>query len=434
MMLASAQPPAVPSGAIQGDVKDASGSAVVGAIVTLETAVSTGARTTVADEAGSFRFSAPEPGNYKIAIAASGFAPWTANVVVASGENQPSVSAVLQVATVSSTMDVTLPPHELAAEQLKAEEKQRILGVFPHYLVTYDSNAAPLTAAQKFHLGWKTLVDPETFLSTGLSAGIEQARNNYPEFGQGTEGYAKRFGAAYANRVGHVVIGHVLTQAVFRQDPRYFYKGTGTFGSRMLYAIGTAFVSKGDNGRWQPDYSDVVGGLAAEEISSLYYPQSSRTGLRLFHNVLEGFGGRAGGHLMDEFVLRHLTTHVRRGAASASQTILREGTPVSLISVEDLSSKTAADAGPIAFVLSSDIRVAGAVVAKVGSKAEGHASYANGVALERVRLKLGDTEVPLRSTQLRAAAAPLEYHRLEDSGRIAILLYVAQDLPLPLAH
>jgi hypothetical protein len=143
-------------GAIQGAVKDSSGSAVAGAIVTLETAASTSQRTAITDQAGAFRFSAVEPGNYKITIAASGFAAWTTNVAVASGDdNPPLLSAVLQVAAASSSVNVTLPQHELAAEQLKTEEKQRLLGVLPDFFVSYAQDAAPLTAAQKFHLGFK---------------------------------------------------------------------------------------------------------------------------------------------------------------------------------------------------------------------------------------------------------------------------------------
>ncbi len=196
-------------------------------------------------------------------------------MAVGPGDNPPLQPAVLQVAGTFSSMNVTLPKQELAAEQVKAQEKQRLLGVFPDFFVSYEPNPAPLTAAQKFQLGWRTIVDPVTFFSTGLAAGIEQARKNYPEFGQGTEGYAKRFGAQYADRVSGVIIGHVVMQSIFHQDPRYFYKGTGTIRSRAFYAIGTAFVRKGDNGHWQPDYSDVLGGAAATELSSLYYPATS---------------------------------------------------------------------------------------------------------------------------------------------------------------
>jgi hypothetical protein len=424
------------SASIHGAVTDASGAVVAGAVVTLGGAATIVKRTTVTDAAGSFHFATIEPGNYSIVIAADSFSPWTAtDVVVHAGENPPLLSAVLQVAPASSKVDVTLPQKELAAEQLKVEEKQRLIGIFPHFFVSYDPNAAPLTASQKFQLGWKSIVDPIAFLSTGAGAAISQARNSDNQFGQGTEGYAKRFGARYADRVSGVIIGHVVTQAVFRQDPRYFYKGTGSIRSRVLYAFATAFVCKGDNGHWQPDYSDVVGGVAAGEISTLYYPASSRTGLRIFHGVLLDFGGRAGHHLMEEFVLRKLTTHVPKTAALPPAPTLREGTPIPLISVDELGSKTAADAGPIAFVLASDIQVGGTTVAQAGSKAWGLVSYASGpsgdvgathVSLDRVRLKLGSAEVPLRSTQARGGAGALQYRRLDDSGRIAIVLYVAE--------
>ncbi len=246
--LAFAQPAGAP-GAIGGTVTDESGAVVAGAIVTLATAASAGQRTASTDPAGSFRFSGVDPGNYKIAIACPGFALWTAKVAVGSAGAPASLSAVLRVAEASSSATVTLPPHELAAEQIKAEEKQRVLGVFPDFFVSYVPNAAPLTAAQKFQLAWKTLTDPAVLIGTAVGAGIGQARNVNPEFGQGAEGYATRFGTQYADHVGSLIIGHVVMQTIFHQDPRYFYKGTGGIRSRALYAIGTAFVRKGDNGQ-----------------------------------------------------------------------------------------------------------------------------------------------------------------------------------------
>jgi len=435
---AFAQSPAADAD-FQGTVKDGSASSVAGAIVTLETAGSTEQRTAITDQTGAFGFSALEPGKYKLTIAAFGFDVWTAaSVAIGPGNNPPLQPAVLQVAGMFSSMNVTLPKQELAAEQVKAEEKQRLLGVVPDFFVSYEPNPAPLTAAQKFQLGWRTIVDPVTFFSTGLAAGLEQARNHYPEFGQGAEGYAKRFGAQYTDRVSSIIIGHVVMQSIFHQDPRYFYKGTGTIRSRALYAIGTAFVRKGDNGHWQPDYSDVLGGAGATELSSLYYPATSRPARRLVDDMLLGFGGRAIHNLLHEFVLREITTHVPK-TVGLSQRILLEGTPVALISTEDWSSKTAASGGPIALVVASDLHVDGVILAPLGSKAWGKANFANGsgsedapthVGLERVILTVGNTDVPLRTTRLRADGA-LEYHRVENSGRVAMVLYVAEDVPLP---
>jgi Carboxypeptidase regulatory-like domain len=305
------------SGSIRGSVQDPSGAMVAGAVVTLEGAGSDQQqRTTITDSAGEFRFFAVAHGTYKLTITASGFAVWTAeNVTPVIDENPMPILAALRVAPASTAVNVSLPPHELAAEQIKAEEKQRVLGVFPNFFVTYEPNAAPLTARQKFDLGWKTFFDPVPVVFSGVGAGIQQARKSYPEYGQDVEGFSKRFGANYADRVDDVLIGHVVMQSVFHQDPRYFYKGTGSFGSRALYAIATAFVAKGDNGHWQPAYSDVFGGMGSYGISTLYRLGTSRPGPRLEHTILLDFAGRAPHNLLEEFVLHKVSTHVPKSDA-----------------------------------------------------------------------------------------------------------------------
>lgn len=430
----AAQTAPVP-GTIRGTVTDASGSVVEAAIISLQAAESTAQRITLTDQTGSFHFSAVEPGAYALTVTAAGFTDRKTQVSVVPGENAPIPPVVLQIAPAISKVDVGLPPHELAVQEVHAEEKQRLLGIFPNFYVSYEPNAAPLTAAQKFQLGLRTLIDPEVILGNAIGAGIEQWHNTDRQFGQGMEGYSKRFGADYATSATHVLIGHTLTQSVFHQDPRYFYKGTGSFGSRLLYAIGTAFAAKGDNGHWQPDYSDILGGLAAGEISTVYYPATSRPGLRAFHGFLLGFSGRASSHLMQEFIYRKLTTHVPKMLAR-SQPILRDGIPVSLFSVEDLRSATPQSARPVTLVLAKDMEVGGVIAAKAGSKVTGQVTSAAGsldsmhLSLDNVHLKIGETDVPLRSTPHKAGADVLEYHWLEDTGRIVLVLYVARDVTL----
>ena len=143
----------------------------------LQAAGSTAQRTTLTDQTGSFHFSAVEPGAYTLTITAGGFADWKTKVSVVSGENPPLPPVVLQIAPAISKVDVGLPPHELATQQVHAEEKQRLLGIFPNFYVSYDRNAAPLTAAQKFQLGLRTIIDPEVILGNAASAGIEQWHN-----------------------------------------------------------------------------------------------------------------------------------------------------------------------------------------------------------------------------------------------------------------
>lgn len=400
----------------------------------LQPAGAASGRTSITDQDGAFRFTLVQPGAYSLTIVALGFSDRKLDVAVAAGENVELPPTALQVAPAKSTVEVGLSQKELAVEQVHQEEKQRVLGIFPNFLVTYQQDAAPLTAAQKLQLGWKTIVDPEVLVATPLIAGIEQARNSYPEFGQGMEGYGKRLGAAYADRVTGVFVGRIVTQTIFHQDPRYYYKHDGSFGARLLYAIGTAFVSKGDNGHWQPDYSDVIGGMAAAEISTLYYPASSRTGLRLFHNVLLGFGGRAANHILQQFVFSQVTTHMPKVAAHL-KLVLPEGIPVELISVEDL--KSGSGTRQVTFVLAKNIEVDGVVVAKEGSKARGEVNTTSlppgdreavGISIEHVSLEAGKTGVPLRGSPKKGEAAALQYHWVEDTGRIEVTLYAAQNV------
>ena len=108
-------------------------------------------------------------------------------------------------------------------------------------------------------------------------AGIEQAQNHFSGYGQGAEGYGKRFGAGYADTVAGTFIGGAILPSLLKQDPRYFYKGTGSKPSRFRMRIANALICKGDNGRWQTNYSNILGSLAAGGISNLYYPSKIAT-------------------------------------------------------------------------------------------------------------------------------------------------------------
>ena len=144
---------------------------------------------------------------------------------------------------------------------------------------------------------------------TGATAGLQQADNTFSGYGQGAQGYGKALWSGYADNFIGTMLGGAILPAVFKQDPRYFYKGTGTTRSRILYAIANAVVCKGDNGHWQFDYSGIGGSLAAGGISNLYYPASSRDGVTLtFENTALGIGPEAAaGNLLQEFVIKKLT-------------------------------------------------------------------------------------------------------------------------------
>jgi hypothetical protein len=243
-------------------------------------------------------------------LSAPGFGTQTQSGVLQPGEEHVVSPVQLAVAT-TVEVNVTQTREEIADEQIRVQEKQRLLGVVPNYYVSYVPDAVPLNTRQKFQLGWKFAFSPFSLAIAGFSAGIEQATDSYSGYGQGAQGYAKRLGATYADFVSGTFFGGAIFPALLKQDPRYFYKGTGSKRSRFFYAVANAVICRGDNGHWQPSYSNVLGSLAAGSVSNLYYPASDRNGVALtFENTLIGIGGSAASAVFQEFFSKKLTPHV----------------------------------------------------------------------------------------------------------------------------
>ena len=304
------QPDQQSLGSISGTIVDKTGAVVVGARVTLTHADQSPAQQVLSGAYGEYSFVNVVPGTFRITITAEGFTTQTSSGTLHSGEVYLAPVSTLAPASVTSEVRVTVPPNEVAQEQVKAQEKQRVLSVIPNFYVSYVSNAAPLTPKLKFRLAWRTMIDPVTFALTGIGAGVQQAQNDFSGYGQGVEGYAKRFGASYADDVTSTFIGSALLPTLLKQDPRYFYKGTGSTRSRTLYAIASAVICKGDNQRWQPNYSAILGGLASGGISNLYYPAKDRGAALVFESTLIGTGETAVINLFQEFVVKKFTSHV----------------------------------------------------------------------------------------------------------------------------
>lgn len=295
------------SGSISGTVVDKDGAVVPNATIVLTSGAFTSQLRSGGD--GSFGFTNVSAGPFELTISSSGFATQTKSGVLQPGESFVLPPIQLVVAT-SIEVNVTKTREEIAEEQIHVEENQRIFGVFPNFYVSYLPDAVPLDTRQKFQLGWKSVIDPVSFGVVGIIAGVEQATNRFSGFGQGAQGYGKRYGAAYADMVSGTFIGSVILPSVLKQDPRYFYKGTGTRKSRFFYALASAVICKGDNGHWQPNYSNMLGSLAAGGLSNLYYPASDRNGVGLtFANGLIGIAGSGMGAVIEEFFLRDLTHH-----------------------------------------------------------------------------------------------------------------------------
>jgi Carboxypeptidase regulatory-like domain len=298
---------------IRGVVESKDGEVYEGARVAL-TLAGPGApliKTQATGSDGAFSFSDVPPGAFKLAVSSDGFATQTLSGILQPGENYNAQTIVLFMTTATSEVQVTASQRDIEVEQFHEEVQQRVLGIIPNFYVTYAPNAPPLTTRQKYVLAWKSSIDPVAWVAAGGFAGVEQAENSFSGYGQGAQGYAKRFGASYADAFIGTMLGGAILPSVFKQDPRYFYKGTGTVRSRVAYAIANAVICKGDNGHWQFDYSGIMGSLAAGGIANLYYPAKNRDGVGL---TLEESGlgvvSTAIGNIFQEFVVRKLTPKV----------------------------------------------------------------------------------------------------------------------------
>jgi Carboxypeptidase regulatory-like domain len=296
---------------ISGTVLDVNGGMVLGAQVTFVALDPPVSRTTMSDDQGQFSFPGLASGKFRFTVAATGFEPYASSeIVLYPGEKLILPEIRLSPAATTTDIHVSVTQVEIATEQVKVQEQQRVLGIFPNFYSSYIWDAAPMTAGQKYQLAAHSLVDPFSFVGTGIFAAAEQWQNTFPGYGQGAKGYAKRYGAAYADEALSRMIGSAILPSLLHQDPRYFYRGTGSKKSRALYAISQAVICRGDNGKMQPNYSYVLGSFAAGGISNLYHPAGDRGVSLTISNGFLNVGAHAIDNLAREFLFRKLTPKV----------------------------------------------------------------------------------------------------------------------------
>jgi hypothetical protein len=308
-----ASQPAEKPGSIIGTVLDQSGSVAVGAVVRLTSQDKLVSREVASGDNGQFTFSNVPPGHFTLSVNAAGFGDREFSGELEPGQTYLVPSIVLSIPTVVTDVKVAVDPVEVATEEVKEEEHQRVLGFIPNFYVTYREDAAPLTTKLKFQLAWKSSIDPVTILGTGFLAGLQQAGGQYSEFGGGAQGYGKRFGAAYADVFASTFLSGAVFPSLFKQDPRYFYKGTGSTHSRLWRAVSNSIRCKGDNGNWQVNYSNIAGVFAGAAITSTYYPTRNQ-GSVILSNGFVRLGESSIAGIMQEFVFHKLTKQSKRQA------------------------------------------------------------------------------------------------------------------------
>ena len=297
-------------GSIGGTVLDTNGDLLPGATVTLKCASPCEARTEKANDSAAFEFPNLKLGiPYQVRITADSFDDWTSSDIVLTPDRSIFFVTGVQLLVGDPTTSVTVyaSTGDIAAEQVRIEEQQRVLGFIPNFYVVYDSaNAVPLTTKLKFKLAMRASVDPITLTGVGFMAAVRQATES-SDYVQGAKGYGQRLGAEAADGFSDILIGGAILPSLLHQDPRYFYQGTGTKKSRLAHALASPFVCKGDDGRLQPNYSSIGGDLASSALTTAYYPQSNRGAGFVFGQLAISTAERELSSVVQEFVLRTLT-------------------------------------------------------------------------------------------------------------------------------
>jgi Carboxypeptidase regulatory-like domain len=307
----SVQGPSTRPGKLIGTVTDSNNDPVPGATVVLETPEGNDRRTLVTPENGFFEFDGLKPGvSYRLNVSAKAFADWKSPAITLEPGQFKIVTGIqLRIETERTTVDVHYDPAQVATQQFQAEVHQRAFGILPNFYVNYDSDPAPLTAKMKFELALRVSADPVTAAGVLLVASAKQAGNS-PKYGQGWGPYGERLGAISADGFSDIMIGGAILPSLLHQDPRYFYQGTGTTGSRIRHAVFSPFVARYDDGHWGPNYSSLGGDLASSALANLYYPQANRGAGLIFGNFAIGTAERIGASLAQEFLIGKFT---RRG-------------------------------------------------------------------------------------------------------------------------
>ena len=233
--------------------------------------------------------------------------------------------------------DAEKSQHDKAEEQLKAQEHQRVMGVMATFNTTTNQNALPLSSGQKFKLFFKSETDPWPFLLAGVVSGVGMAEDSYPTWGEGAQGYGKRFGAAYTDAFIGNFFGNAVLTSLLHEDPRYFQKGSGKPVKRFLWAASSTVWCKRDGGGWGPNYANIGGNLIGAAISDAYYPASERTvGNTIENGLTVSAEGIVGAEIIEFWpdIARHYKQKkadklARQAAQSATQGTAPDSTPKS---------------------------------------------------------------------------------------------------------
>ena len=299
--------PAPQPGTIIGTATDTNGGTIPNALVVVQGIAPGDRYTAETNDSGFFQIAGVKAGiPYRLSVSAKGFATWSQPSVTLAPGQYLEVTGITLAVTDTVTVQAIVSSEQIATQQVNAETKQRALGgILPMFYAVYDPNPVPLSAKLKFRLAFRTAIDPFSVGADAFLAGLKQASDT-PSYGEGAQGYAKRAGADFTNGFTDIMIGGAVLPTVLHQDPRYFYQGTGSRRSRVLHALSGPLIAKGDNGRWQPNFSSVGGDLASGAIANTYYPERNRGTGTVFSIAAVELGGTMIADVIQEFIPRNM--------------------------------------------------------------------------------------------------------------------------------
>jgi hypothetical protein len=170
-------------------------------------------------------------------------------------------------------------PGEKAETAAPATSNDRLFFALPNFLTLENADQVPpLTTKQKFAVVTRSSFDYIQVPWYAFLAGVSQAENSEPGYGQGAAGYGKRFGSAAADGTIENYWTSAILPSIFHQDPRFFQSGKGGFWHRTAYAMSRIVVTRSDSGSSQFNVSEVLGSAIAASISTYsYHPHADKT-------------------------------------------------------------------------------------------------------------------------------------------------------------
>jgi hypothetical protein len=230
-------------------------------------------------------------------------------VLILAGLALPATSQDLPIGQALHPLDLPESAAEVTATpnpELKTatqDDDHHIFGLIPNYNAVNDPSYhyEPISTAEKFRIAAHDGFDPFSWVTTALYAGVGQWQNQYPQFGQGSKGYAKRYGGAFADGAISNFMSEAILPSLLHEDPRYFRLGKGSALHRIGYTISREWITRTDSGRERFNISEIVGNLGAAGLSNLYYPSQERSASETMMKFAVNIVGDAGFNVLKEF-------------------------------------------------------------------------------------------------------------------------------------